>query len=311
MVSSVSGIESLSDDSSKEVTVVLFYETSSEECEHMNEILEILSPRREFRNINFKKCSIKDGRDVFVKFNVNEVPSFLFIKNGNEIDRLVGADPASLNSKLRKYVKQLSNDDNVTYDLRSNSIVACVDESGDAQLNKDLINILNNTKVKYHTIDVASDNAVKEKLISFSGSSSFPQLYIKGDFIGDLNTVKKYKASGELSVWVEAAAKNLDERRVQRLSSLINQADIMVFMKGDRNTPRCGFSRQLMEILKETNLPFDTFDILTDEDVRQSLKVYSNWPTYPQVYVKGELVGGLDIIKSLKEDGDLISTLQG
>lgn len=140
-------------------------------------------------------------------------------------------------------MKQLSNDDNVTYDLRSNSIVACVDESGDAQLNKDLINILNNTKVKYHTIDVASDNAVKEKLISFSGSSSFPQvkmrskiryrsiknrpnlltgfhfilqLYIKGDFIGDLNTVKKYKASGELSVWVEAAAKNLDERRVQR-----------------------------------------------------------------------------------------------
>lgn len=60
-----------------------------------------------FQNINFKKCSIKDGRDVFVKFNVNEVPSFLFIKNGNEIDRLVGADPASLNSKLRKYVSYM------------------------------------------------------------------------------------------------------------------------------------------------------------------------------------------------------------
>lgn len=58
-------------------------------------------------------------------------------------------------------------------------------------------------------------------------------------------------------------------------------------------------------------LPFETFDILTDEDVRQSLKVYSNWPTYPQIYVKGEFIGGLDIIKSLKEDDELISTLQG
>lgn len=60
-----------------------------------------------------------------------------------------------------------------------------------------------------------------------------------------------------------------------------------------------------------SRLPFETFDILTDEEVRQSLKVYSDWPTYPQVYVKGELVGGLDIIKSLVEEGELMSTLLG
>lgn len=106
----------------------------------------------------------------------------------------------------------------------------------------------------------------------------------------------------------------------------------MVFIKGDPNTPRCGFSRQLVEILNETKyfiylaamsnygftetfyfkrLPYDSFDILADEDVRQGLKTFSNWPTYPQVYVKGELVGGLDIIKELKENGELLSTLKG
>lgn len=58
-------------------------------------------------------------------------------------------------------------------------------------------------------------------------------------------------------------------------------------------------------------LPFETFDILSDDEVRQGLKTFSNWPTYPQVYVKGELVGGLDIIKELKESGELISALQG
>jgi len=59
------------------------------------------------------------------------------------------------------------------------------------------------------------------------------------------------------------------------------------------------------------SIDYDTFDIFTDEEVRQGLKVYSNWPTYPQVYVKGSLIGGLDIINELKEAGELDSTLKG
>ena len=66
-----------------------------------------------------------------------------------------------------------------------------------------------------------------------------------------------------------------------------------------------------MEILQETKVEFDTFDILSDEEVRQGLKKFSNWPTYPQVYVKGELIGGLDIIKEVKEAGELVPTLKG
>ena len=66
-----------------------------------------------------------------------------------------------------------------------------------------------------------------------------------------------------------------------------------------------------MEILKETKVEFATFDILTDDEVRQGLKKFSNWPTYPQVYVKGDLIGGLDIIKEVQESGDLVPTLNG
>ena len=58
-------------------------------------------------------------------------------------------------------------------------------------------------------------------------------------------------------------------------------------------------------------MEFSTFDILTDEEVRQGLKTFSNWPTYPQIYVKGDIIGGLDIIKELKEEGELISSLKG
>lgn len=96
-----------------------------------------------------------------------------------------------------------------------------------------------------------------------------------------------------------------------RLKSLINKSKVMIFMKGDRNAPRCGFSKQLMAIMGETGVDFQTFDILTDEEVRQGLKTYSDWPTYPQLYVKGELIGGLDIIKELVSSGDFEPTLKG
>ena len=92
---------------------------------------------------------------------------------------------------------------------------------------------------------------------------------------------------------------------------LINQAPLMIFIKGSPQQPKCGFSRTLIGILNDTGITYDTFDILSNEDVRQGLKKFSNWPTYPQIYVKGELVGGLDIIKELQESGDLESTLKG
>ncbi|OWR47606.1 glutaredoxin 3 [Danaus plexippus] len=104
---------------------------------------------------------------------------------------------------------------------------------------------------------------------------------------------------------VNAPKQSLEER----LKALINRHNIMVFMKGTRDQPRCGFSRTLIQILNGTGSPYDTFDILTDEEVRQGLKTYSDWPTYPQVYVKGELIGGLDIIKEMLANGELESTL--
>lgn len=101
------------------------------------------------------------------------------------------------------------------------------------------------------------------------------------------------------------------EQLETRLKQLINKAKVMIFMKGDRNTPKCGFSKTLIGIVNEAGVAYDTFDILTDEAVRQGLKTFSDWPTYPQVYVNGELIGGLDIIKELLQNGELQATLNG
>jgi len=72
---------------------------------------------------------------------------------------------------------------------------------------------------------------------------------------------------------------------------------------------RCGFSRTLIQIMNETKVDYETFDILQDEEVRQGLKTFSDWPTYPQVYVNGELQGGLDIIKEMQASGELLKVL--
>jgi len=116
--------------------------------------------------------------------------------------------------------------------------------------------------------------------------------------------VKELMESGELLDKLPKKA-----LRGEKLKALTNKAPIMVFMKGTRDEPRCGFSRTLVQILNEAGAKYETFDILADEEVRQNLKTYSNWPTYPQVYVKGQLIGGLDIIKEMKESGELQDAL--
>ena len=80
-------------------------------------------------------------------------------------------------------------------------------------------------------------------------------------------------------------------------------------MKGDPTEPRCGFSRQIAELLAAEKVKFDSFDILSDEEVRQGLKTFSNWPTYPQLYADGKLLGGLDVVKELQEEGELLDSL--
>merc|ERR1712209_301600 len=83
----------------------------------------------------------------------------------------------------------------------------------------------------------------------------------------------------------------------ERLKKLINSAPVLLFMKGNPGRPQCGFSRQTVELLATIDAKYETFDIFSDEAVRQGLKKYSNWPTYPQMYVNGDLIGGLDILK--------------
>ncbi|KAI0899460.1 glutaredoxin [Annulohypoxylon nitens] len=97
---------------------------------------------------------------------------------------------------------------------------------------------------------------------------------------------------------VAAAEEELSPEEVnKRLAGLVKAAPVMLFMKGTPSAPQCGFSRQMVAILRERSVKYGFFNILADDDVRQGLKKFADWPTYPQLWMSGELVGGLDIVK--------------
>lgn len=90
-----------------------------------------------------------------------------------------------------------------------------------------------------------------------------------------------------------------------RIDELVKQNKIMVFMKGNKLMPQCGFSNNVVQILNVLGVPFETFDVLADPEIRDGVKQYSNWPTIPQVYINGEFIGGSDIMIELYQKGEL------
>ena len=91
----------------------------------------------------------------------------------------------------------------------------------------------------------------------------------------------------------------------ERIKNVIEENDVIIFMKGSPEAPQCGFSMRTSEALKACNADFAYIDILAEPEVRSSLPQYSNWPTFPQLFVKGELVGGCDIVMDLYQKGEL------
>ena len=97
----------------------------------------------------------------------------------------------------------------------------------------------------------------------------------------------------------------MDSQTKARIEALIQSSPIFVFMKGSKLMPQCGFSNNVVQILNSLGLSFETFDVLSDMEIRQGIKEYSEWPTIPQVYVNGEFIGGSDILIEMYNSGEL------
>lgn len=96
----------------------------------------------------------------------------------------------------------------------------------------------------------------------------------------------------------------------ERIETLLKENKVLVFMKGTKLMPQCGFSNNVVQILNTLGVSYETINILDDQEIRQGIKEYSNWPTIPQVYVDGEFIGGSDVMIEMYQNGELQQKLE-
>eukprot|EP00124_Ichthyophonus_hoferi_P002858 Ihof_evm3s216 gene=Ihof_evmTU3s216 len=286
------------------LVVVHFYADWAPQCQHMNEVLTEIAAQHPF--VVCVKLAAEEAGDLLDQYEVSAVPCFIFFKNQQMVDRLDGANAPLLTSKVNKYAEGITvsiptrkpkEDLNTRIKKILNQSPCVLFMKGTAEgpkcgFSRQIIELLKEKNADFTTFDILEDEAVRQGLKALSNWPTYPQLYINGELIGGLDIVREMAQSGDLEE-ILPIKKDLNSR----LEALIKKALVMLFMKGDRDEPKCGFSRQVIDLLNEVGIEYTTFDILTDNEVRQGLKAYSNWPTYPQLYVNGELLGGLDIIR--------------
>lgn len=97
----------------------------------------------------------------------------------------------------------------------------------------------------------------------------------------------------------------------QKIAQQIKDNKVLIFMKGNRAFPQCGFSAAVIDVFNKLNVPYETVDVLSDPEIRDGIKTFSNWPTIPQIYVDGKFIGGCDIVREMYSRGELQPLVQG
>uniref|UniRef100_A0A5G2RBM6 Glutaredoxin 3 n=1 Tax=Sus scrofa TaxID=9823 RepID=A0A5G2RBM6_PIG len=274
----------------RSLLVVHFWAPWAPQCAQMNDVMAELA--KEHPQVSFVKLEAEAVPEVSEKYGISSVPTFLFFKNSQSIDRLDGAHAPELTKKVQRHAssssfpsggsEHLKEDLSLRLKKLTHAAPCMLFMKGTPQeprcgFSKQMVEILNKHNIQFSSFDIFSDEEVRQGLKTYSNWPTYPQLYVSGELIGGLDIIKELEASKELDTICPKAPK-LEER----LKVLTNKASVMLFMKGNKQVK---------------NSKMVLFVISFDVNVRQGLKTYSNWPTYPQLYVKGELVGGLDIVK--------------
>ena len=318
------------------VAVVYFWaEFAAVMCKQIDSVVTLLAKEnKDDPNVSFVRIDVEEDavEDVTDLYSIDSVPAVVFLRGGQTkpVATVVGANApeivAQLNNLKAAAVPRASAGDTAsgasgsTQDLNARlaklvsaaPVMLFMKGSPDAarcKFSRKTVAVLKEQKVVYSYFDILTDNDVRQGLKTFSNWKTFPQLYIKGKLVGGLDVIQELIEEGEFKAMLPKGSSKDELNR--KLKGLIESGKVMLFMKGSPAEPRCGFSGKIVGILNETKVPYKTFDILSDQEVRQGLKTYSNWPTFPQLYVDGSLVGGLDVVVELREEGELMDTLAG
>eukprot|EP01066_Platyproteum_vivax_P011980 Platyproteum_vivax@DN5438_c0_g1_i1.p1 len=342
VVKAISSLEEFSEwekNSAADVQVLVFGSTWHPPTQQMHTLLDRLA--EELKTVDFWKVDADACIKVMKFYKCEAIPVTLIFVDGKHVETIKGANPPILFSRCQHYAtmpksekakenhaqsptaKREVNDDYLKELINSAPVMVFMKGDRSApfcKFSKELVKIFTEHQLEYSAFNIFLDNDVREKLKVYSDWPTYPQVYVKGEFLGGIDVIRELIESGDFVSQFPAGTVGVQEVKPAtvcpapvvpsvdinaRLHMLIHQAPVMLFMKGTPSQPECGFSQQIVSLFKREEIPFESFNILSDNQVREELKKYSDWPTYPQVYAKGELIGGLDIIKELHESGEL------
>mmetsp|Transcript_6348 Transcript_6348/g.16196 ORF Transcript_6348/g.16196 Transcript_6348/m.16196 type:complete len:457 (+) Transcript_6348:187-1557(+) len=330
--------------SGKDLVVAYLWAAFHEACKpggQMDQVIDLLASRQ--ANVEFVKLDAEANSDVAERYGVSVVPTFVFFKQGQKVDILSGATPANLQAAIERNLSATASpsgaapseggeeaiEDKLRRLTQSSHVMLFMKGSAAeprCKFSRAMIELLNGQGVRFATFDVLSDPAVREGLKTFSGWPTYPQLFVAGSFVGGVDAVKEIvEKDGGAALKSIISEKVAAPARTARpppsapsapavndefLSQLVRRANVMLFMKGEPDAPQCGFSARMVELLRKNDITsFGHFNILENEEVRAKLKEFAKWPTYPQLWVNGTLIGGLDIVQEMAEDDDLAEQL--
>jgi len=306
--------------------VLFFWANWDPSCKQMDQVVTQLASDHAL--LKFIKIEAEAFPDVTEKYPVTAVPTFIILRDGKVADKLEGPSAPKLVALVGKHTKAISAgvakvkskvpvqpDKELNTRLgkltRAAPIMVFIKGSPSAPrcgFSRQIVEILKEENCKFGYFDILTDNDVRQSLKTFSNWPTYPQLYINGELIGGLDILKELREEDEFKDMIPKCCQTEDLNA--RIKTIINKHRCMVFMKGSPSEPKCGFSKTMIALLNEVGFEYGYFDILLDNDVRQGIKKYSNWPTFPSFYVDGELIGGLDVCKEMHEEGELADLVQ-
>ncbi|OCT51424.1 Monothiol glutaredoxin-3 [Cladophialophora carrionii] len=261
-ITSEEQFNSFTSSSSPSTVFILYFHTPwAAPCAQMTTILSTLAstyPSSRSSDLSFLSINAEDIPEISETYDVTAVPFTVIVRAGKVLESVSGSDATKVRTAVEKYAGTGS---------------APAAANGTASIPPALKAEPQKQSSTSEQPNGATGTATKD-LSGYAPKDSDPQ------------TAPVYSGGTEQR-----------EELNDRLSKLVKAAPVMLFMKGTPSAPQCGFSRQLVSILRENQVKYGFFNILADDEVRQGLKAFSDWPTFPQLYTNGELVGGLDIVR--------------
>jgi len=254
--------------------ILSFHTPWAAPCAQMSTVLKTLAssyPATTPPTTSWVSINAEELPDISENYDVTAVPFLVLVRGGTVLETVSGSDATKVRSAIEKHASGDAGKRNGTYELPPPQKVTPREET---------------------------NGGVAKNLSSYAPSSKDP------------STAPQYSAAefANQHAGDQAGFSGSKEDLHQRLTELVKAAPVMLFMKGTPSSPQCGFSRQLVALLREKGVRYGFFNILADDDVRQGLKEFADWPTFPQLWVGGELVGGLDIVKEeISNDPDFLN----